>query len=112
MPALVLNPGWRRSGLPSLLISAADDPLIPIDTYCNFDWRQNCFLAACLPASGGHVGFHAAGSRARLAQPSHRRILRGGDFPTDASPASPLATGRNAFTLVSSFRPRMARVRQ
>ncbi len=49
--------------IPSMLISAADDPLIPIDSYRSIDWRQYRLLVACQPAGGGHVGFHAVGNK-------------------------------------------------
>lgn len=45
---------------PALLIHAADDPWIPIDSYRRIDLR-NPALTLLLTPSGGHVGFHARG---------------------------------------------------
>jgi hypothetical protein len=47
---------------PTLVIHARDDPWIPAGAYTSFDWSQNPNLRALLPAGGGHVGFHGAGS--------------------------------------------------
>lgn len=55
----------------TLVIHALDDPWIPADTYTGFDWGRNPRLIPLLPSGGGHVGFHAAGSRT----PWHDRCL-------------------------------------
>lgn len=44
--------------VPTLLIHALDDPWIPAEPYTSFPWHENRVLAALLPRSGGHVGFH------------------------------------------------------
>jgi predicted alpha/beta-fold hydrolase len=46
--------------VPTLLISALDDPWIPARDYLNIDWTANPYLVPLLPQSGGHVGFHDA----------------------------------------------------
>lgn len=43
--------------VPTLVLSAVDDPWIPIDSYRRFDWRSNAALTPLLPRGGGHVGF-------------------------------------------------------
>jgi predicted alpha/beta-fold hydrolase len=50
--------------LPTLLIHALDDPWIPADSYTTYPWARNHWLQPLLPQNGGHVGFHARGSRA------------------------------------------------
>lgn len=45
--------------LPTLLLQARDDPIVPARPYLEFDWRRNRKLTAALPRGGGHVGFHA-----------------------------------------------------
>jgi len=57
--------------LPTLVIHALDDPWIPADSYTAYPWSSNPQLRPLLPRSGGHVGFHARGSRI----PWHDRCL-------------------------------------
>ncbi len=52
-----------RIAIPTLLIHALDDPWIPGDVYHRVDWPGLTRLRAALTTGGGHVGFHAAGSR-------------------------------------------------
>ena len=47
----------------TLVIHALDDPWIPGEAYTSFDWSGNPKLVPLLPAGGGHVGFHGAGTR-------------------------------------------------
>jgi len=49
--------------VPTLVLGALDDPWIPGRLYSGYDWASNPSLTPLLPASGGHVGFHGAGSR-------------------------------------------------
>lgn len=49
--------------VPTLLVHALDDPWIPGDVYRGVDWSGLPNLRTLLPEAGGHVGFHAAGSR-------------------------------------------------
>ena len=49
--------------LPTLVIHAMDDPWIPASAYTTYSWSKNPNLVPLLPPSGGHVGFHARGSR-------------------------------------------------
>ncbi len=56
---------------PTLVMFALDDPWIPRDAYDRFDWSSNPRLVPLLAPGGGHVGFHAAGSRL----PWHDRCL-------------------------------------
>ncbi len=46
--------------VPSLLVTAADDPWIPAAMYNEVDWSANPKLNFLIAAGGGHVGFHAA----------------------------------------------------
>jgi predicted alpha/beta-fold hydrolase len=57
--------------LPTLLIHALDDPWIPARSYTDFAWSRNPRLEPLLSPGGGHVGFHARGSR----EPWHDRCL-------------------------------------
>ena len=49
--------------IPTLIIHADDDPWIPSDAYRQFDWASNPWLKPELTHAGGHVGFHARGSK-------------------------------------------------
>jgi predicted alpha/beta-fold hydrolase len=49
--------------LPTLVIHALDDPWIPARMYTDYHWSQNPRLVPLLARTGGHVGFHARGSR-------------------------------------------------
>jgi predicted alpha/beta-fold hydrolase len=49
--------------VPTLVMSALDDPWIPGALYREYDWASNGSLVPLLPESGGHVGFHETGSR-------------------------------------------------
>ena len=55
----------------TLVVHALDDPWVPADAYRRFAWSRNRQLLAALAPSGGHVGFHARGSRV----PWHDRAL-------------------------------------
>ena len=48
--------------VPTLVLGALDDPWIPGGLYSGYDWTGNEALTPLLPAHGGHVGFHGAGS--------------------------------------------------
>jgi len=49
--------------IPACVIHACNDPWIPIESYRAFPWSSNSHLQPLFPRSGGHVGFHAKGSR-------------------------------------------------
>jgi len=55
----------------TLVVYALDDPWIPAQAYRRFAWSRNQQLLAALAPSGGHLGFHARGSRT----PWHDRVL-------------------------------------
>ena len=46
---------------PTLVISARDDPWVPVAPYLAHDWRRTPALTPLLPRRGGHVGFHGRG---------------------------------------------------
>lgn len=48
--------------VPTLLITAQDDPIVPFAPYRAQDWRRATALTCLFPRSGGHVGFHGQGS--------------------------------------------------
>ena len=54
--------------LPTLLLHARDDPIVPVTPYLAFDWSRNRRLRPALPRGGGHVGFHAANGPWHLRQ--------------------------------------------
>jgi len=47
----------------TLVIHALDDPWIPAESYTSVAWHDTDTLTPLLPGGGGHVGFHADGSR-------------------------------------------------
>ncbi len=51
--------------VPTLMVSAGDDPWIPVATYESVDWAANPVLTPLLPSGGGHVGFYVAGDAVR-----------------------------------------------
>lgn len=57
--------------VPTLLVHALDDPWIPSDAYRSYPWKDAPQLVPLLPGGGGHVGFHAVGSRV----PWHDRCI-------------------------------------
>ncbi len=44
--------------VPTLLIHAQDDPIVPAEPYREYDWQRNKRLMLALQSKGGHVGFH------------------------------------------------------
>ncbi len=56
---------------PTLVVHGMDDPWIPGEVYRAVRWDDLPALQPLLPAAGGHVGFHGAGSRI----PWHDRCL-------------------------------------
>lgn len=49
--------------LPTLIIHAMDDPMIPAAPYRTVDWDAFPTVTREITAHGGHVGFHGRGSR-------------------------------------------------
>jgi uncharacterized protein len=49
--------------VPTLVVHALDDPWIPPNAYRRVRWADNHHLRRALSPGGGHVGFHARGSR-------------------------------------------------
>jgi predicted alpha/beta-fold hydrolase len=47
-----------RIAVPTLCLTAADDPWIPAATYRAIDWQANPRVTPLIAPSGGHVGFH------------------------------------------------------
>jgi hypothetical protein len=64
--------------VPTLVLAALDDPWIPGALYSGYDWNQNGSLVPLLTTSGGHVGFHAAGSRQRWSDLAVARFFENG----------------------------------
>ncbi|HET9517338.1 MAG TPA: alpha/beta fold hydrolase, partial [Actinoplanes sp.] len=52
-----------RITLPTLVIHAMDDPMIPAAPYRSVDWDALPAVTREITAHGGHVGFHGRGSR-------------------------------------------------
>ena len=50
--------------VPTLMIYASDDPIVPNDAYLQYNWDKNPALVQLFSKSGGHVGFRQAGSDA------------------------------------------------
>ncbi|MBV40895.1 MAG: alpha/beta hydrolase [Rhodospirillaceae bacterium] len=49
--------------LPTLMLHAHDDPIVPIGPCLRYPWRGNSHLFPEFSRSGGHVGFHGVGNR-------------------------------------------------
>ena len=64
--------------VPTLVMSALDDPWIPGALYRDYDWASNPSLTPLLPESGGHVGFHGTGSRQPWSDLAVARFLEHG----------------------------------
>jgi predicted alpha/beta-fold hydrolase len=64
--------------VPTLVMSALDDPWIPGALYREYDWASNASLKPLLPDSGGHVGFHGARSRQPWSDLAVARFLEHG----------------------------------
>lgn len=47
-----------RIAVPTLSLTAADDPWVPADTYRAIDWSVNPHVTHLIAPGGGHVGFH------------------------------------------------------
>ena len=56
---------------PTLLITATDDPWIPVSTYLERRWHETGPLSVAITPGGGHVGFHGKDSLA----PWHNRAI-------------------------------------
>jgi len=56
-------PLLSRIVTPTLAVHAADDPWIPVEDYRRASWPENAAGGAVITPSGGHVGFHASGSK-------------------------------------------------
>jgi len=49
--------------IPTFLLHAQDDPIVPVKPYFDFDWSINKKLILELTRHGGHVGFHGVRNR-------------------------------------------------
>jgi predicted alpha/beta-fold hydrolase len=49
--------------VPTMVLTACDDPWIPIKHYREFNWAANPWLMPVMPPTGGHVGFHGESNR-------------------------------------------------
>lgn len=59
------GPYLPRIGVPTLVIHALDDPLVPAQPYLAVDWgalERAGHVSRAITAHGGHVGFHQRGS--------------------------------------------------
>ncbi len=55
-----LAPRLDAIAVPTLCLTAADDPWIPVSTYLATRWERNPLLTPLIASGGGHVGFHDA----------------------------------------------------
>jgi predicted alpha/beta-fold hydrolase len=56
-----------RIRVPTLVVHALDDPVVPSGPYLSVDWDGLAaagFVERCITRHGGHVGFHQRGTRA------------------------------------------------
>ena len=49
--------------VPTFLLQAHDDPIVPVGPYLRYPWDRNSRLNPELSRRGGHVGFHGVGDR-------------------------------------------------
>ncbi|MDA1099288.1 MAG: alpha/beta fold hydrolase [Proteobacteria bacterium] len=49
--------------VPTLLLHAQDDPIVPVAPYCDYPWGRNSWLFPEISRWGGHVGFHTKRNR-------------------------------------------------
>jgi predicted alpha/beta-fold hydrolase len=49
--------------VPTLLLHAQDDPIVPVLPYLDYPWEGKSWLFPEISRRGGHVGFHAMGNR-------------------------------------------------
>lgn len=50
----------ERVAVPTLMIYASDDPIVPRDAYLRYPWDRNSKLIPLISPSGGHCGFRGA----------------------------------------------------
>lgn len=62
--------------VPTLLIYAANDPIVPSEAYLQYKWDRNPKLVRLLSQSGGHCGFRGADSHARWNDVCAARFLK------------------------------------
>lgn len=58
------GPFLEHIAVPTLMIYASDDPIVPNDAYLQYRWDRNPKLIRLLSQSGGHCGFRGADRRA------------------------------------------------
>lgn len=54
------EPLLERITVPTLMIYASDDPIVPRDAYLRYRWDRNPKLIPLISRSGGHCGFRGA----------------------------------------------------
>lgn len=77
------GPYLSRIGVPTLVIHALDDPMIPAQPYLDVDWdelERTGPVRRAITAHGGHVGFHQRGN------PTPWYVGRAVDFLSHAVP--------------------------
>jgi predicted alpha/beta-fold hydrolase len=47
--------------VPTLLLHAIDDPIVPVEAYRAYPWTRYRRLVPAIESKGGHVGFHDRG---------------------------------------------------
>ena len=64
--------------VPTLLLHAINDPIVPVEAYRDFPWTRNRRLIPAIESKGGHVGFHNRGGGVwyhQAAELFFRRVL-------------------------------------
>ena len=61
--------------VPTLILSAMDDPWIPGALYSGYDWASNRSLTPLLAEHGGHVGLHGTCNLQPLRNKKIKRIF-------------------------------------
>lgn len=70
------GPFLEHIAVPTLMIYASDDPIVPNDAYLQYKWDRNPRLVRLLSQSGGHCGFRGADRHAYWHDACAARFLK------------------------------------
>lgn len=70
------GPFLKQITVPTLMIYASDDPIVPNDAYLQYQWDRNPRLIRLLSQSGGHCGFRGGDRHAYWHDACAARFLK------------------------------------
>lgn len=70
------EPFLERVAVPTLIIYASDDPIVPREAYLRYRWDRNPKLVPLISQSGGHCGFRGPDRRAYWHDACAARFLK------------------------------------